>query len=507
MDEIVRQFFYYLYGIWRYRWWAIGFAWAICMVGWLYVYTLPNEYQSKAQVYVDTASILKPLLQGLTVSVNPDREIQLMTRTFLSRPNLEKVARMTDLDLQASNPRELENILDDLSSRIKLIGTGRQNLYTITYNDSEPEQAKRVVQALLNIFVENTLGKNREDTESAQRFLDKQIAEYEERLMQAEERLKEFKRRNLGLMPSDGQDYFARLQAAKGDLEVARLEWQQAVKKTRTLKEKLAGETPTFGFGNMTGNAPADARIQALQERLDSLLLQYTEHHPDVQAIRRTIADIQEQARMESELSGNLELGGADANPVYQQIKIALGQSEAEEAALRVRVQEFQKRVEKLEHMVFTVPEVEAELVSLNRDYEVTYKNYQALLARREQSNISQKVGENADDIRFRVVEPPRAPLEPTGPDRRLYVVIVALAGLGSGLGLAVFLSQIWATYYDRRTLFEETEIPVLGTVSRVLNEGQIRRERVELYIYYGAAGTLLASFLVAYYLAGWVSL
>src|ERR1044071_6551386 len=131
MHEIVEQILGYLRGIWRYRWYALALAWTVCLGGWFVVHRLPDQFEASARVYVDTQSILRPLLRGLAVDVNPDAQIQLMTRTLLSRPNMEKVARMTDLDLRAKDNSQMDVLLDRLGKHISLKSLGRENLYTI----------------------------------------------------------------------------------------------------------------------------------------------------------------------------------------------------------------------------------------------------------------------------------------------------------------------------------------------------------------------------------------
>jgi hypothetical protein len=50
----------------------------------------------------------RPLLSGLAVRPNVEQQIKMMTRQMVSRPTLEKVARMTDLDVKAKTPEETE---------------------------------------------------------------------------------------------------------------------------------------------------------------------------------------------------------------------------------------------------------------------------------------------------------------------------------------------------------------------------------------------------------------
>ncbi len=123
MHEVVVLLLRYARGTWRFRWWMLGIAWAVSIVGWSVVAKLPDQFEASARVFVDTSSVLRPLLQGLAINTgDTQQQIFLMTRTLLSRPNLEKVMRMTDLDLQATTDTEKEEIVDGLKKKITLIG-------------------------------------------------------------------------------------------------------------------------------------------------------------------------------------------------------------------------------------------------------------------------------------------------------------------------------------------------------------------------------------------------
>ncbi|MEQ6341900.1 MAG: Wzz/FepE/Etk N-terminal domain-containing protein [Gammaproteobacteria bacterium] len=487
MQDVIVQVLVYARGVLRHRWLVLLVAWLVCFVGWVVVYKMPDQYKASARVYVDTQSILKPLLSGLTVQTDIEQQIALMTRTLLSRPNLEKVARMTDLDLQGKEPEQMEGLLAALGKNITMEGTGRENLYTISYVNSDPQLAKKVVQSLLTIFVESSLGESRRDSDSAQHFIDKQIADYERRLVEAEEKVKEFKRKNVGMMPARGEGYYDSMQTEMGLLNQAQLELREAENRRNELKRQIEDEDPsdtaTFSPPPTASTSAIDARIEALRSKMDSMLLQYTERHPDIIETKRIIAELQKQKQDELKATSTTKKGGgaSSTNPVYAQMKIALNEADANVASLRVRVGEYSRRVNQLKGMVNIIPQVETELAQLNRDYEVNKQNYDTLLARRESAKMSQEVGQNADDVKFRVIDPPYVPSTPSAPNRPLLMSLVLLGGLVGGLVFALLFSQLKPVFDNRRSLAEITGIPVLGSVSMVWTPAQTRKRRIEM--------------------------
>src|SRR5262245_36255807 len=194
MQELVGQVLIHLRSAWRFRWHALACAWVVALAGWSYVLLMPDIFEARARVYVDTDTVLKPLLNGLAVDTNVQNRVGMMSRVLLSRPNMERVARETDLYLRAPNAQAFTAMVENLPMAISLDGNSRENIYTIKYADAEPAMAQRVVQTLLDTFVEDTLGVKRADSDTAQSFLQEQIREYETRLRDAEDRLAQFKK-------------------------------------------------------------------------------------------------------------------------------------------------------------------------------------------------------------------------------------------------------------------------------------------------------------------------
>lgn len=498
MDEVVQQLLGYVKATWNRRWYIVLVAWLVSVVGWIWVYLLPDRYEASARVYVDTQTLLKPLLQGLTVDPNVDQQIKLMTRALVSRPTLEKVARMTDLDVTAKTPEQTEKLLNDLAEKVAIADAGKENLYTISFQDEKPDLAKKVVQALLTIFVESSLGKTRQDIASSQKFIEEQLQQYQQKLVDAENALKEFKRKHIGMMPGQGGDYYTKLSDTSGQLRQAQLDLQEAINRRDQLKRQLQDEEPDLSAA-AAASSPAsseiDGRIQSLQTDLDKLRMQYTDLHPDVQSIKRLIAKLQEQKKQEIAKTKADPSGAKVQNPVYQQLTISIAEADANVASLRARVGEYQRRFEELRNAANMIPQVEQEFTQLNRDYEVYKQNYTALLARRESATMSGEVETKTDTVDFRVIDPPRVPFVPAWPNRPLLISLVPLGGLLAGVAAAFLLSQVRRTVNDRRSLRDLTGLPLLGGVTRIETDESRRRKRKGLMAYVATLGSLFGAY------------
>lgn len=485
MDELVLQLEALFKGIWKYRWAAIGVAWGVIMAGWIVVFNLPDNFQSSARVFVDTQSILKPLLAGMTTVPNVDQQVSIMSRTLLSRPNVERVIRMVDLDLKTNSVKDHEKLVDELISQIKISGTSQYDIYTISYSGTNPKLVKDVVQSLLTIFVEGSFGDKKQDSAKAVKFIDEQIRSYEDKLVAAENALKEFKLKNVGLLPRQGSDYGSKLLETMDNLNQAKLELREAEQARDAIRKQIYGEDKGTGAAvPAVTNPDMDARIQALNKNLDALRMQYTEEHPDIVATKRLIAQLEARNREEAKLRKMGTDPGVNASPMLQQLKVSLAEAEAKVASMRARVEEYVLRASRLKEMSIAMPEVETQLAQLNRDYMINKENYEKLVASRESAKLSGELSATTEMMTFRVIDPPTVPLTPTGPNRPRLISLVFVVGIMAGVGLALLLSKIRPTFHSPASLGEITSLPILGSVSMNWTEQEKSRQRRSMYAF-----------------------
>jgi polysaccharide chain length determinant protein (PEP-CTERM system associated) len=493
MHELIAQLLRYARETWRFRWWMLGISWAVCVIGWAVVARLPDQYEASARVFVDTQSVLAPMLRGLAIQTDTaERRVLLMTRTLLSQPNMEKLLRMTDLDLQAKTPEQQELLIESLRKTIRLETARGENLYTLSYPHRSPEMAKLVVKSLLTIFMESNLGEVRKEQDSASQFLEQQIQDYERRMVEAEQRLIRFKQANMGFLPREGSGYYENLRQMTETLKNAELELKIEQDRVEVLRKQLSGETPSFDVApappppvEVTANTQEiDRRIQLNEVKLDELLLRFTEKHPDVVSLRRAIGDLKSQrkaliAEAQKAAAGAAAPADAGGNTMHQQMQMVVSQAEAEVAAKQAVVNEYRERIKQLEGAVDRVLKVEGEQAQLNRDYQVLKKNHDELVGRLEAARLARKADTRSETVRFRVIDPPRVPSKPSAPNRLLLSSGVLLAGLLLGAAVAFLFGQLRPTFDERKLLNEVTGLPVLGSVDMIWTPSQLRASPV----------------------------
>src|SRR5712691_6808419 len=496
--------------LWRHRWLAVGTAWLVCTAGWIGAAFVPTKYESSARVYLNADPLLTPLLRGLAADTDPTRQLDFMQRTLLSRPNLEQLVRLTDLDIGVTTPEEKEALFKRLATDIS-VAPITLNLLTLSYRDRDPVVAKNVVQSLLTIFAEKTAGSSRAEMDSAQRFLDSEVASYRDQLRAAEKRRAELAQQYPDIVsnrPPDataqGDESLSRLDQARTAVGRLKLELADAVTKRDALQKELATVPPMLSVDrgpqvvvNSGRLAPVDERLQEIRRNLDNLLLKYTENHPDVKAARQSIVHLQAEGLGSSAAVGKsagTPAKGEIANTVYEQIKVRLVDTEAVVAAVQRRLEEARGDQERIEKVAQSAPGVLVQAQDLDRDYSILKRNYQELVSRREATQIANAADTKTEKIQFRIVDPPQVPILPAAPNRPMFVSVVLLFGIGAGLAVPLALTQVdrsFATIGQLRNL----GIPILGSVTRLSLGAARRRAMIQLAGVCASAFLLMAVF------------
>jgi polysaccharide chain length determinant protein (PEP-CTERM system associated) len=430
MTDLKRQVLIFLDQLWRRRWTALAFTWAVCLFGWFVVAMMPNRYISEARFYVDTQSLLNPLLKGISVNADDrvrEEQVQMMQRTLTSRPNLMKVAQMTDLDKTTETEAELQALIQSLEERITITAQGA-NLFQVEFSDNSPSTARDVVQSLLTIFVESSVGDKREDIQTAKSFIEGQISEYESQLKAAELRLADFKVSNVDFLSSNAESFAVRLEAARDNVKKLEAEYGDAVAQRDQLRAQIAG-TPRFlsydampsmvvGTGAVAGTP--QQRILALQAKLSELRLQYTDKHPDViqtqQQLENLIAQ-QKKARSGGDEASSFARAQIP-NVIHDQLSLRLTDAETNLGSVRRKLDEARAVVEDMQKRAADAPRIEAEFTNLNRDYQVLKASYEGMLQRRESARIAEAADTTTEPVQFRVVAAPELPATAAGPNR-----------------------------------------------------------------------------------------
>ncbi|TAL88940.1 MAG: chain length-determining protein [Rhodanobacter sp.] len=487
---------------WRYRWHALIVAWCVTIVGALLVFSLPNKYAASAQVYADTEALTNPLLRGVAVQPDVRGRLLIITHTLLSRPNLETVADNTGLSLRATTPADKDALLERLGAAVTVRSAGTRDLYNITYADPDRQMARKVVQAFLQILMNNTLGANSASAETAQNFLQQQVRSYGDRLNEAEKKLADFQKANVGFIPSQGgSSYFTRLQAAQTQLQNLQGQYDTAVARRATIQQQMREMASNPGSSGIDPRAQQiDQQIASYKQQLNKLLLSYTDKYPDVISARRMIAQLQARREALQKNAGSTSMMSVVSdNPVYQEMQKSMYSTQVSLRTLASQIALQKRQIADLKSNVDKITDVQATLQGLTRNYDVTKKQYDQLVEHLNTAELSQDATQSGNNLKFRVINPPVVPLLPVSPKRGLLLLMVFALAVALGGGFAYFMHLIRPVFVSLRSLRESGDYPVLGAVSLIVSRSRRHDQRREVVGFCTGAGLLAVALVLGF--------
>ena len=514
MDDILAPLFNLLPAMWEKRWWGLAVAWGVTLLGALGVLHYRERYLASATVYVDTQTMLRPLLEGLSVQPDVGQQAAMLARTLLSRKNIEEVIDRNHLLAPGASEMKRDLLIQRLTQTIGLKINGRDNIYSVSFVSTDPQQTLGVVRTLLDLFVQSGLAGNRQDSTQALQFIDSQISLYQSKLREADAKLANFREAH----PQVAEQGVAGLGANQSQLQSQQMVVQgqlaAALSARAALQAQLAG-VPANLPGAGAGPAPAatgsdlDTRIAAQRRRLDDLLQRYTDAYPDVVTARAELARLEAERRREtaSTTAAAPAMHGFQAsNPVYQQLKVSLAQADANVAALQSQLSNLQAQSLQINKLQLSNGGLDEQYRQLLRERTQLDDSYQKLVQRREAATLSRNQDLSRRGEEFRVVDPPRLAPRALFPRRTFLIALVLVVSLVLGALATYLLGVVFPTYQTARQLRETTQRAVLGTVSWVSTPATVARERWQAVWFTVASAALVVGF-VAWTLASMLQL
>jgi polysaccharide chain length determinant protein (PEP-CTERM system associated) len=480
-----------LHAVWMRRWIALAVAWAVCLGGWLVVSQMPNQYESRARVSVELRQIL-PTQSG-SIVLDQQKDIDRIRQTLTSAVNLQKVVRGTDLARTASSDRDVADRAAGLQKAIKITAQ-QDNLFEISMTGPSGKLSQQIVQKLIDIFVEDNLADNRDQSSQSLRFLDQQLDVRQKALQEAEAKKADFQARYLGALPGTGS-LDDRIGAARTQLAQIQSDLAAAQSSLAAVNGQMAGTAASVPGAAATATAgPARARLIAIQGQLaDARSKGWTDNHPDVIALKSQLAQAQAAARNEPLIGGG---AAASGNPLYLSLRSMQADKASQVAALNQRKQQIEGDLAALNAKIADAPGVAAEQGQIDREYQVLKDQYDKLLSDREQVRINSQAQTETDSVKFTVNDPPTLPRSPTAPNRPMLLTAVLIAGLGAGVAAAFALGKLRSTFDTASRLEKASGLPVIGSIGEVVTAAQVAMRRQRLTLFAGGIGALGLAYL-----------
>ena len=459
-----------LQGIWNRRWLALGVAWVVCLIGWVGVAMVPNSYESSARIFVQ---LYDPLAAQVGIGESDRRhDIDRIRDTLTSSVHLEKVVRSTALGAKVHTRKQMEGAVQGLAKAIKVVND-QDNLFQITATSasagrSDSENAhlsQQIVQKMIEIFRDENLNNNQGQMRATLTFLDQQLSARQKELEAAEQNRLAFEGQHPELAQG-GVSLVQRLEADRAEMRSIDSDIVAAQSALSSVNGQLAGTPST-----LAPNAPTTGGRTALQQAAQELFMMkargLTDNHPDVIAARNQVAALKAQAQAEG--GNNKEPALGPPNPTYIALMGQRSDRQAALQALQSRHDSVQKDMAEATAQQTSNPELLSQAQNISRDYDVLKQQYDKLLQDREEMRLKGQVQNQGNAVKFQILDPPALPHTPTAPNRPVLLLVVLLAGLGAGIGVAFAAGELRSTFGTTSKLERVSGLPVLGAISETI--------------------------------------
>ncbi|UTW57586.1 hypothetical protein KFE96_12135 [Kordiimonas sp. SCSIO 12603] len=518
LHDVYQQIKAVAYGVWRKRWYMLVTAWVISLLGWGGVSTLPYNYEANARVFVNSETVLPAIADRLGIKIDVARRVDIIRRTLVTRPNLEGIVRRSDyLDRLVNNDGDRNALISDMMQSIRIVSLDG-GIYRIQYENSDKrltdrqraEVVRNVVNELLNAFIQSRDETSVDNIDSARDLLQQSLRDYEERLSEADRIRAKFRQDNLEYL---GQGNFVeRLEKAQLGLRDTRRQISELRVAQQTILEQLKNVPPTLsqaasrGLRGGSDKSEHEERLADLRKKLDQLKsLGMKDRHPDVVNLTRQINAVKEEARkeletIENEIKASGKAGKKSTNRtevpnrLYEDLTVQNINYLTQIRSLEQREVDQTSLVKEMEEKALRVPELEAELAQLERDYSTINRQYEELLSQKQDLDLQVEIEGADESLSFNILEEPVVPQSPVGPPRLLFLSFILVGGLVSGLATAIVLSQLRPVIVTVEQLRSHFDLPVLGNVSKTISEDESKKRSVELI---GFAAAFLLLFVV----------
>jgi polysaccharide chain length determinant protein (PEP-CTERM system associated) len=373
------------------------------------------------------------------------------------------------------SPAEQEQIMEGLRGRTRISSVG-SNLIKIEYQDKEAVRAADTANHLAELLLAESTEKKGQESGTAFEFLNKQVREYHKKLLGAENKLKEFRSKNIDAQPGTEAGVATRISEIRRSLEQTQLELAEALSKKGSIESQLAGEAGVTV--SLTREAQYQAQLAEMQAELDKLRLSYHDTHPSVIRVKHQMRDLAEAITNEKQnrkakvaVDDNKQPfsdKGVFINPLYEQLRRELSATKTTIDTLRVRIAQIEQLLKHELERGRRIHVGELILAELTRDYEVNRDLHQQLLKRRENARVSMSLDLEEQGLNLRIQERAVVPVRPSGP-RFLHFAAISLAlGIGVPLGLIGAGIRFDPRVRFKSTISEKLGLPVLAVVPQL---------------------------------------
>ena len=445
----------------------------------IYVQYAPKEYRATTLILVTPQKIPEAFVRA-TVTSKIEERLQSIGQEIMSRTRLEQVISELKLYQEEVKSGSLERVVELMRKNIQVEIKGKEGYFTISYIGKDPKTVTVVTNKLASLFIEENLKIREQQAQGTTEFLSTELNAMKAKLEQQEKVVTNYKRQFMGELPEQRE---ANLRI----LEQLQLQYQRIGDNLRAAQDRklffqkqlsdlelaMASEDSTRGTSSLTGRnkSSQETQLEQLKNQLSDLQTKYTEKHPDIQIVRKRIAELEteiEKGKVEKEKGPKDGGQKYSVDPRYNEIKDRLMVTEREIERLKEEDVKVRGQMAKYSERVEKTFAREQDIVLLTRDYQNTKETYQSLLRKSQEAQQAENLERRQKGEQFKVIDPARTPGMPFKPNIPMILLLGFLLGMGCGFGMAYFREQMDHSFRDAEDLEATFGFKVLANIPKI---------------------------------------
>ncbi len=495
------------------------------IVGVAFYLKSPQKYKSTSLLIYQRQRI-SPSKMLPDIKVRTQEMVSTLTQQVTSRTSLEAIIKQFDLYKKALEELPMEDVIISMRENIVVAPSSREgDIFHVEFIGSDPKKVMLVTNAIAAKFIEENLRFRSEKATETSVYVKDELQMAKVSLDKKEALMRDYKLKYYDEMPQQLQINMSRLSSLQTqlqssqegirDLERTRILIQeqiasrnevvrQAEAEARVLAEGGSGESSTSQQETLlrlkTANLSDEERKVLLalldlnknKDELDELLLKYTDGHPEVRKLKKSVAALEkkhaefataaQKAKGDGTAKRNTSMSGLEDGNLLQleQLKIQLKGVSYNISNLKENEKKALANIEKYQKWIEAAPVREAEWSALTRDYNQLSNHYQELVSMNLNAASAETIERRQKGSQFKIVDSAHFPEKPYTPD---FIKIMAIAlglGLGIGGGGALLVESIDTSFKDAKDVESFLGVPVACSILFVPTSSEKKIARVQ---------------------------
>jgi succinoglycan biosynthesis transport protein ExoP len=486
--------------------------------GWALVWgaswLIPSTYRSGTLILVEQPSVPEKYVVS-NIDSDIQHQLDSITQQILSRTRLVRIIDHLGLYAQDRKHKSPDDLVEKMRRDIEIElshGDDRKlSAFNIYYESRDPKMAQLATAELANLFITENLEQREKRSENTTNFLEDQVDQARAKLAEQEAKVRVFKDQHLGELPTQTQSNLQILAGLQSQVQANEDSLNRA-KQQNTYLESLISQYRTMDHGSKPGEGGSaklgevDRELDQLKAQLADLTSHYTDKHPDV---RKTKEQIARTEQMRARIVADMNSPASNSNPQSAaptqldpksapllELESQLKANRLEITNREAEIKDEENKILQYQGRLNMAPVMEQQFADITRDYDQSKADYESLLKKKNESEMSTDLEKTQQGEHFRMLDPPNLPVKPYKPNRLLLCGAGLAVGLVLGGGFAFGQEKLSGKIYSEREIKKLVPFDVIAEIPPIESLEEQTSHRRGVWIA-GATAVVIVGFIL----------